>query len=85
MIRRVISILNSFVLYLTYHSWGNIKKINSIFESFQVPHELALELKKSGDLDLFDPNQEYETKELNITHWLVFDIKQLRSFFFHRS
>jgi len=81
MIRRVISILNSFVLYLTYHSWGNIKKINSIFESFQVPHKLALKLEKSGDLDLFDPLHKYKTEKSDVTHWLVFDIKQLRSFF----
>lgn len=34
-----ISILMNFILYLTFHSWGNPKKLYSIFESFVYPLE----------------------------------------------
>jgi len=62
---RLISILRVFIHYLTFHSWGNPKRLSSIFESFVVPQS-----------HLEDELREKSFEELGgnkADHWLVID------------
>ncbi|MDP2225819.1 P-loop NTPase fold protein, partial [Nitrosomonas sp.] len=78
-IRYSIAILMNFIFYLTFHSWGNPKKLSSIFESFTYPNELVEQLKKKENLHLIlddkDSGEDNKPKQ-----WLVFNVNHLRSF-----
>lgn len=75
--RFFISTLRSFIHFLTFHSWGNPKRLNSIFESFIVPWESI-----SDGTDRFrmpcGPRQ--ENNEHRPKYVLVFTNSNKRSF-----
>ena len=71
-IRQGIYILRNFIHYLTFHSWGNPKRLSSIFESFIV---LKDELTKNNKSTLI-----ISEKACKANHWLVFNSNHQRSF-----
>ncbi|WP_394808187.1 hypothetical protein [Nitrosomonas sp.] len=78
-IRYGIAILMNFIFYLTFHSWGNPKKISSIFESFIYPDKLVKQLEKKEKLLLILDDKELY-KDNKPKQWLVFNVNHLRSF-----
>ncbi len=77
-IRYGIAILMNFIFYLTFHSWGNPKKLSSIFENFVYPNELVEQLQEEENLRLIldDKNSDKDKSK----QWLVFNVNHLRSF-----
>lgn len=69
-----LAVLMNFIFYLTFHSWGNPKKLSSIFESFIYPKQLVQE---SSEKSIRFILQDKQTKP---EHWLVFNANHLRSF-----
>lgn len=78
-IRYGIAILMNFIFYLTFHSWGNPKKLSSIFESFIYPYELVKKLEKKEKLLLILDDKD-SGKDDKPKQWLVFNVNHLRSF-----
>lgn len=72
---RGINTLRSFIHYLTFHSWGNPKRLSSIFESFIVPrHQVMRNLERPNSiLYLSEPGNDAR-------HWLLFSANHQRSF-----
>ncbi|MDX1251254.1 MAG: ATP-binding protein [Gammaproteobacteria bacterium] len=68
--RLLASVLRDFIYYLTFHSWGNPKRLSSILESFIVPGPVSFQghIKSLGK-----PDDESAP-------WLLFDANQLRAF-----
>ena len=73
-IRRGINTLRTFIHYLTFHSWGNPKKLSSIFESFIVLDEQIKEARKEGSILVLNEGN------VEASHWLVFNANHQRSF-----
>ncbi len=65
--------LRNFINYLTFHSWGNPKRLSSIFESFVLPKNSIKVLDKKN---IIKPS----TNGRESDHYLVFDTNQRRSF-----
>lgn len=78
-IRYGIAILMNFIFYLTFHSWGNPKKLSSIFESFTYPIELVEQLNKKENLLLILDDKD-SGKNKKYKQWLIFNVNHLRSF-----
>ncbi|MDP1548618.1 MAG: hypothetical protein Q8L97_00450 [Nitrosomonas sp.] len=78
-IRYSIAILMNFIFYLTFHSWGNPKKLSSIFESFIYPYELVERLEEKENLLLILDDKDSD-KGNKPKQWLVFNVNHLRSF-----
>lgn len=72
--RLQISTLRDFIYYLTFHSWGNPKRLSSLFESFTVPEAYMKEHEKNPQL--MKMGKEKNSKD----HWLIFNINHRRSF-----
>ena len=70
--RQSIYILRNFIHYLTFHSWGNPKRLSSIFESFIVLKDEVIKNKKSTLI--------ISENDCEADHWLVFNSIHQRSF-----
>lgn len=68
--RLLASVLRDFIYYLTFHSWGNPKRLSSILESFIVP----------GPVSFQDHIKSLGKPEDEFAPWLLFDANQLRAF-----
>lgn len=68
-----INLLRSFIHFLTFHSWGNPKRLNTIFESFIVP-ENSIRNKLDRD-EIWSPDNKNKAK-----YWLVFSNSDKRNF-----
>lgn len=53
-IRFYISFLRSFIHFLTFHSWGNPKRLNTIFESFIVPTDTVFNKFHENEIRVLD-------------------------------
>jgi hypothetical protein len=74
-IRYIINVLRNFIHYLTFHSWGNPKKLSSIFESFIVPkNQIKEELQKRSSILITSEGPAIADR------WLVFNSNNQRSF-----
>lgn len=71
--RFYINLLRSFIHFLTFHSWGNPKRLNTIFESFIVP-ESSIRKKLDHD-EIWSPDNKNKAK-----YWLVFSNSDKRNF-----
>ncbi|GJL76993.1 hypothetical protein [Nitrosomonas sp.] len=69
-IRQYISTLRDFIYYLTFHSWGNPKRLSSLFETFIVS-------KDQIPQHFFKPK---EFEKIESPYWLLFNVNHLRSF-----
>jgi Cdc6-like AAA superfamily ATPase len=69
--RFYINSLRSFIHFLTFHSWGNPKRLNTIFESFIVPKEELSGREKEIRAPDSDSKAEY---------WLLFNNSDKHSF-----
>ncbi len=78
-IRRCINTLATFIHYLTFHSWGNPKRLSSIFESFIVLKKKIIEDQQNGSKFLI-MNQARAVNDSDPDYWLVFNANQQRSF-----
>jgi hypothetical protein len=73
---RAISTLRSFIHYLTFHSWGNPKRLASIFENFIVPKEQIKDsLEKSSSILIMSHGG-----AIDADRWLLFSNNHLRGF-----
>lgn len=68
-----VSVLRSFIHFLTFHSWGNPKRLNTIFESFIVPENSIREKLNTDDIRSLD-------NENKAKYWLVFSNSDKRNF-----
>jgi hypothetical protein len=73
---RCISTLRSFIHYLTFHSWGNPKRLASIFENFIVPREQIKESLDTGTSILIASHG----GAIDADRWLLFNNNHLRGF-----
>ncbi len=72
--RLLVSTLRNFVYYLTFHSWGNPKRLASILESFIVPWSSLSNRRDDIRIIGKDPGRSEDC------FWLFFDVNQLRAF-----
>ena len=70
-IRQSINVIRNFIHYLTFHSWGNPKRLSSIFGSFIV---LKDQIKKDSSILIMSE------EGVAADHWLVFNANHQRSF-----
>ena len=70
--RYLVSVLRSLVNYLTFHSWGNPKRLAALFESFVVPGSIIC-LEKDT-IESFG----YDIDDCKKNDWLSIDINDLR-------
>lgn len=72
--RLYINTLRNFIYFLTFHSWGNPKRLTTIFESFIVPKKIT-EKKLEGR----DNRITGYGKDCVAENWLIFSISDMRS------
>lgn len=72
--RLEVSTLRNFVHYLTFHSWGNPKRLSSIFESFIEPHSPSKDAQHNMPFILRGAT------EKDVHHRLKFNVNHRRSF-----
>jgi len=70
--RYLISVLRSLVNYLTFHSWGNPKRLAALFESFVVPGSVICLEKYSVESFGYDIDADRKND------WLSIDVNDLR-------
>ena len=80
-IRFYISFLRSFIHFLTFHSWGNPKRLNTIFESFIVPRDtLSNKFAKGEVRTLVEECWTKKEKDECPKYWLLFNNSDKYSF-----
>ncbi len=74
-VRLAILVLRNFIYYLTFHSWGNPKRLSSIFEGF---------MKTPSKISGFDKNKHIiiNNNKKGGDYWLQFTFNQQRSLSF---
>ncbi|MCH9661576.1 MAG: hypothetical protein K0U54_11785, partial [Bacteroidetes bacterium] len=70
--RIYINTLRNFIYFLTFHSWGNPKRLTTIFESFIVPKEIIEGKLEKERIQTFN-------KENDAKIWLLFSNSDKRS------